>query len=172
MTPPCIIHVEDEPNDVYLLERAFHKAGITNPIQVASDGQAAIDYLAGTGRYADRGRYPLPCLVLLDLHLPTVSGLAVLDWIRRQPTLRRLTVVVHSSVAHPADVARAYTLGASCFLQKPLDFRQAVDVARLIKSWWLKGSLVKAPDAPHMRPAFCLLPPTPTSWKAGLPAGH
>jgi CheY-like chemotaxis protein len=172
VSPHCILHVEDDPNDVCLLQRAFHKVGITNPVHVAPDGKAAIDFLAGSGRYADRRKYPMPCLVLLDLHLPTVPGLAVLEWIRQQPALRKLVVVVHSSLAHPTDVARAYGLGANCFLQKPSDFRQAIDMAQLIKSWWLNRSLFKSPDGPHLRPVFCLLPAAPASWRSGPAVGH
>jgi CheY-like chemotaxis protein len=167
MDPHCILHVEDEANDVCLRERAFNKAGITNPIQVAKDGQAAIDYLAGSGPYADRRKYPLPCLVLLDLHLPTVTGLEVLEWIRKQPSLRRLAVVVQTSVARPTEVARAYGLGADCVLPKPSNFRRAIDMAGLIKSWWLNESLFGAPGQPHRRPAFCVFPPQqPTPCRA------
>ena len=77
-----ILQVEDDPNDVFFLQHAMKKMGVANPIQVASDGQQAIDYLQGAGKFADRERFPLPCLVLLDLKLPHVMGLDVLKWIR------------------------------------------------------------------------------------------
>src|SRR5204863_2351905 len=79
-----ILQVDDDPNDVFLLQHAMTKAGVDNPIQVAHDGQQAIDYLAGAGDFADRAKFPYPCLVLLDLKLPFVMGLDVLRWIRRQ----------------------------------------------------------------------------------------
>src|SRR5437868_2103044 len=76
-----ILQVEDDPNDVVFLKYALTKAGVANPLQVATDGQEAIDYLQGTGRFADREQFPLPCLILLDLKLPHVMGLDVLKWI-------------------------------------------------------------------------------------------
>ena len=172
MNPHCILQVDDDADDVFLLKRAFHKAGITNPVHVATDGQAAIDYLAPTGIYVDRRNYPLPDLVLLDLHLPRVHGLDVLQWIRRQPALKSLVVVLYSSLVHPRDVAGAYRLGANCVLQKPSDFRQTVDIARLIKSWWLNGNLFRAPDKQHLRPVFCLWPTPPSPLNAILAARH
>jgi CheY-like chemotaxis protein len=138
----CILQVEDDWDFVWLLNRAFQKAGITDPVQVASDGQMAIDLLAGTGPYADRGKYPVPCLVLLDLHLPAVPGLAVLEWIRQQPALEGLAVVLISSLAHPADIARANELGANLFLEKPSDSWQLLDFARLLKDRWLGHKLL------------------------------
>ena len=167
MNPHGILQVEDDADDVFLLQRAFHKVGITNPVHVATDGQAAIDYLDGTGIYADRREYPLPYLVLLDLHLPRVPGLDVLQWIRRQPTLMSLVVVLYSSLAHPTDVARACSLGANCVLQKPSDFHQTLDIARLIKSWWLNANLFRASDKPHLRPVFFQLPAPPGPLNAG-----
>jgi CheY-like chemotaxis protein len=155
MNTNCILQVDDDDNDVFLLRRAFRGAGITNPVQVATDGQIAIDYLAGRGPYADREKYPLPSLIVLDLNLPRVPGLAVLEWIRQQPALKSVVVVLYSSLAHPADVARGYGLGANCFLQKPSDFRHTVDLARLIKSWWLRCNLFPEIDKPHPRPVFC-----------------
>jgi CheY-like chemotaxis protein len=155
MNPLCILHVEDEPNDVWLLKRAFRKAGIANPIELATDGQEAIDYLAGKPPYHDRARYPLPCMVLLDLYLPRVPGLAVLEWIRQESALAGMVVVLYSAEAHPGDVARAAALGANCVLRKPMDFRQSVDVARLIQTWWLRSSRSPPVGSPHLRPVFC-----------------
>ena len=80
-----ILLVEDEVNDVFFMKHAFEEVGILNPLQVAVDGQEAMDYLGGHGAYADRERFPLPCLTLLDLKLPRVMGLEVLQWIREQP---------------------------------------------------------------------------------------
>src|SRR5581483_4834593 len=80
-----ILQVEDDQNDVFFLQKAMKKAGVENPIQVACDGQQAIDYLQGAGKFADRLQFPLPCLMLLDLKLPHVMGLDVLKWIRQQP---------------------------------------------------------------------------------------
>ncbi len=137
MTDQCILQVDDDPNDAFLLQSVFAEARIKNPIHVVADGQAAIDYLAGTGPYADREKHPLPCLVLLDLKLPKKNGLEVLAWIRQQPKLRRLVVIVFSSSALPADVDRVCELGANSFLEKPSDYPESCEIAKLLKGWWL-----------------------------------
>jgi len=131
-----ILQVEDDPNDVVLLQHAMTKAGVANPIQVATDGRQAIDYLKGTGKFADRERFPLPCLVLLDLKLPYVMGLNVLKWIRQQPGVAPIVLLLTAS-AEDADIATAYRLGANAFLTKPSKASKLEDMARAIKDFWL-----------------------------------
>src|ERR1700679_3895436 len=92
-----ILLVEDDPNDVFLMQRALKRAEITNPLQVATDGQQAIDYLSGTGKFSDRTQYPLPDLIFLDLKLPYKSGFDVLEWIRSQPALASTSVIILTS---------------------------------------------------------------------------
>src|SRR3954469_23104638 len=96
-TLPTILLVEDNDDDVFAMQRALRKAQITHPVHVVSDGQKAIDYLSGSGTYTDRSNYPLPSLVFLDLKLPYVGGFEVLTWLRAQPDLRHLAVVVLTS---------------------------------------------------------------------------
>lgn len=141
MSHTCILQVEDEANDVFLLQRAFRQTGITNPVHVATDGQMAIDYLAGTGAFGDRREYPLPGLVLLDLKLPRKSGREVLQWIRAQPVFRRVVIIVFTSGQYVGDVGLAYDLGANAFVVKPSDFSQFLTIARLLKEWWLGYNL-------------------------------
>jgi len=131
-----ILQVEDDPNDVLFLQRAMKKAGLANPIQIASDGQEAIDYLKGAGKFFDRGIFPLPSLVLLDLKLPYVMGLDVLRWIRKQPGMI-LPVIVLSASGENAEVAAAYRLGANAFLRKPSKASQLEDMVKAIKDFWL-----------------------------------
>jgi CheY-like chemotaxis protein len=138
MNNTCILQVEDEANDVFLLQRAFLQAAIVNPVQVATDGQMAIDYLGGLGAFANRKKYPLPGLVLLDLKLPRRSGREVLEWIRSQPSLNKLVVIVFTSAQYVGDVSLAYELGANSFIIKPDDFSQYLEIARLLKGWWLR----------------------------------
>jgi CheY-like chemotaxis protein len=133
-----ILLVEDERNDVFLLQYAFETAGLSNPLQVVEDGQQAIDYLAGTGKYADRAQYPMPCMVLLDLKLPVKSGHDVLRWIQQQPALQTLVVVVLSSSRDRSDVDQAYQLGARSYLVKPLTMNERLELARGIKQYWLQ----------------------------------
>jgi len=131
-----ILQVEDDPNDVYLFQHAMKKAGVTNPVQVASDGQQAIDYLQGAGKFADRAKYPFPCLVLLDLKLPYVMGLDVLKWIRQHPGTA-LTVLMLTASGEEADVVTAYRLGANGFLTKPSEAARLHDMVKSIKDFWL-----------------------------------
>ncbi len=140
-----ILHVEDREEDVFLLKYAFKRAQITNPVNVASDGQMAIDYLAGTGQFSDRRQFPLPCLVLLDLQLPHVIGLDVLAWIRKQPEWKRLVVIVLSSSIHDNDIIRAYELGVNGFLVKPSDANNLADMCTALKQYWLTHNRF-APD--------------------------
>src|SRR4026208_709940 len=109
-----ILQVEDDPNDVFFLHKAMKKMGVTNPIQIASDGQEAIDYLQGAGKFADREKFPFPCLVLLDLKLPYVMGLDVLKWIRTGCGAA-LPVIMLSASAQDADIAASSRLGANPF---------------------------------------------------------
>src|ERR1051325_9698343 len=118
-----ILQVEDDPNDVFLMRHAMKKVGVLNPVQVASDGQQAIDYLQGAGKFADREKYPFPCLVLLDLKLPYVMGLEVLKWIRQQ-TGPGLPVILMTASGEDADIITAYRLGANAFVTKPSEARK------------------------------------------------
>jgi CheY-like chemotaxis protein len=131
-----ILQVEDDSNDVFLFQHAMRKAGVANPVQVASDGQQAIDYLQGTGKFADREKYPFPCLVLLDLKLPYVMGLDVLKWIRKQPGTA-LTVLMLTASREEADITTAYRLGANGFLTKPSEASKLYEMVKAIKDFWL-----------------------------------
>jgi CheY-like chemotaxis protein len=132
-----ILVVEDDPNDVALLQRAFRKIGSTSPLQVLSDGEQAVAYLAGEGEYGDRSRYPVPTLILLDLKLPRRSGHEVLAWIRSQPVLRRLPVVVLTSSKEGRDLDQAYDQGASSYLVKPARFDALLEIVRTLKLYWI-----------------------------------
>jgi CheY-like chemotaxis protein len=132
-----VLYVEDDENDVFFMQDAFREVGITEPLQVVRDGQEAIDYLAGTAPFEDRERYPLPCVVLLDLQLPRKDGLVVLDWIRSQSSLRGLIVIMFSSSAHPRDIDRAYELGVNSFVVKPVSVQKRMEITKLLKDWWL-----------------------------------
>ncbi len=146
MTAAPILQVEDDQNDVTLLAYAFNKARITTAVQVVNDGRQAMDYLAGTGQFSDRTKYPLPCLLLLDLKLPGVSGFELLEWIRQQPALRTLVVIVFTSSSRPEDIERAYSLGANSCIVKPPDIQQRQEIAEYLKGWWLKYNQFATPS--------------------------
>jgi CheY-like chemotaxis protein len=124
---------------VVLFQHAFAKAESTRScnLQVIGDSQEAIAYLSGKDKFSDRRRFPLPDLALLDLKMPRLNGFDLLTWIRRDPTLRRLPVVVLSSSNHLADVTRAYDIGANSYLVKPIDFAALVELARSVLQYWL-----------------------------------
>ena len=132
-----ILLVEDNPKDVFLVQRAFRKAEIMTPLQVVSDGDAAVQYLAGGAPYCDRTTYPLPVLVLLDLKLPRRSGAEVLSWIRQEPNLQRLPVVALTSSREYSDVNRIYDLGANAYIVKPPDFDQLVHILKTLNLHWI-----------------------------------
>jgi CheY-like chemotaxis protein len=140
-----ILLVEDREDDILLIKKAFAKGFVDNPLQVVRDGEEAIHYLAGEGRYSNRAEYPLPDLILLDLKLPKVDGFEVVRWIRRQPGFGSIPVVVLTSSDAIRDVNRAYALGANSFLVKPLDFDNFIETAKMLKVYWLKTS--KRPEA-------------------------
>ncbi|AEG94212.1 response regulator [Ramlibacter tataouinensis] len=134
---PAILLVEDNPDDVLLIRRAFRRSGITTPLSVVGDGDAAVAYLAGEGPYADRSLHPLPRLVLLDLKLPCRSGLEVLAWIRGRPAFSGLVVVVLTSSSESRDLERAYALGVNSFLVKPVEFDRLLDMVKTLDLYWL-----------------------------------
>lgn len=136
MKMKTILQVEDDPNDVFFLHKAMRKAGVDNPIQVARDGREAIAYLSGDGKFADRGLFQLPSLVLLDLKLPYVMGLDVLKWIR-QRSEPGMVVVMLSASGEDSDIKAAYGLGANAFLIKPSEASQLEVMVKAIKDFWL-----------------------------------
>ena len=139
-----ILLVEDLEDDVLLVRKAFAKANLANPLHRVSSGEEALSYLRDVGRYANRAEHPLPDLILLDLKLHGIDGFEVLEWIRNQPGIRGLAVVVLTSTEHLPDVNRAYALGANSFLVKPADFENYMELGRLIRDYWLK--MVRLPE--------------------------
>lgn len=133
----CILHVEDDQNDVILVQRAFRKANLGVHITSVFDGDRAVAYLSGRDVYTNRQQYPFPSLVLLDLKIPRKSGLEVLGWIRCHHEFKRLPVTILTSSKHEKDINQAYATGANSYLVKPVGFDALVDVVRLLSSYWL-----------------------------------
>src|SRR3989440_8913154 len=136
-TEAVILLAEDRQDDVMIIRRAFAKSKLLNPLHVVSDGDEAIAYLQGEGKYASRDEYPLPSLLLLDLKMPRKGGFEVLEWIRKQPSLSALRVIVLTTSDEIRDVNQAYRMGANSFLVKPVDFAAFVEVSRALKGYWL-----------------------------------
>ncbi len=134
---PLVLHADDDANDSLLFKHACQAANLPFLLHSVNDGELVIAYLSGLANYTDRIQYPLPALVLLDLKMPRRTGFEVLDWIRAQPTLRRLPVIVLTSSKHEADINWTYEHGANSYLVKPVSFEALVEVVKAIHHYWL-----------------------------------
>lgn len=132
-----ILYVEDEENDVVLVRFAFKRAGIAQPVAVVENGKEALDYLCGSGVYSDRVQYPFPCLVLLDLNIPQLNGLEVLQRLRGDTRFKLLPVIVFTSSEQPSDKSLAYQLGATEYMVKPSRADRLALFAQDLKTRWL-----------------------------------
>jgi CheY-like chemotaxis protein len=128
-----ILYVEDDENDVFLMERALKKVSVTNPLHIMADGKQAIDHLS------KMDAAQTPTLILLDLSMPGKHGLDVLQWIRTQPSLSDVPVVILTSSNQEKDIHRAYLLGANGYLIKPGDPNDLVRLVGNVRSYWLSG---------------------------------
>ena len=142
MKTHIICLIEDNPDDVKLTRRAFAQSRIINEVVIAKDGAEALEYLAACTS--------LPSLILLDLHLPKVSGLEVLKVIRTTPRLKLLPVVVLTSSSEDRDIVESYTLGANSYIRKPVDFDQFMEAVKKLEVYWL---LLNEPPPHDWRPA-------------------
>jgi len=133
-----ILLVEDNEDDVFIMRRALKEAKILNPLQIATDGESAVNYLEGKGEFGDRERYPLPAVVFLDLKLPLKSGHDVLAWARAQKQLNSVVIVILTSSEEPEDLKKAYRLGANSYLVKPPTPEQLIEMAKAFKWYWLE----------------------------------
>ena len=133
-----IVIAEDNLNDVFLLKNAFQEAAPQMRINVVGNGEELIGYLQSK---SGGGQSPIPALVLLDLKMPKVDGFEALQWIRNQPSLKRLLVVVFSSSSETGQVNRAYDLGANSYLMKPFDYKELTELLRRLLTYWLDTNL-------------------------------
>jgi CheY-like chemotaxis protein len=144
--PKVILLVEDSDDDVFLITRAFKSVGLVSPLMRATDGRDAIDYLSGKGAYADRVKFPMPSLVLLDIKMPFVTGLEVLRWIRSQPPFASLPVVMFTTSNQECDVRSAYGSGANAFLVKPSRIEDCISIASAIRQFWIDANIALPPE--------------------------
>ncbi len=135
-----ILVAEDDPTDAFFFQRAFGRAGLPATLHFVRDGQKVLDYLQGEGQFADRTSYPMPQLLLLDLKMPRLDGFDVLKWVRKQPGLSGLPVVIFSSSEEPKHVARAYGMGANSYLVKPHSMAELTALVGQFKRSWLDSS--------------------------------
>ncbi len=132
-----ILLAEDDPDDVLITQIAFRKARLANPLEVVRDGEEAVAYLKGKGRYADRARYPFPVLLLLDLDMPRMDGFEVLKWLQRQPVIGTLPVAIVTDSSHDPYVDRAYHLGADSYLIKPPNPEELLALVQRLQAHWM-----------------------------------
>ncbi|HTI05590.1 MAG TPA: response regulator [Gemmatimonadales bacterium] len=132
-----ILLVEDNPDDVTLTLRALKKNNLTNDVIVATDGVEALDYLFATGAHAGRDAADTPDIILLDLKLPRVGGLEVLQKIRADARTRLLPVIILTSSTEEKDLIEGYSLGANSYVRKPVDFVEFVEATRELGLYWL-----------------------------------
>ncbi|MDB6112461.1 MAG: response regulator [Pedosphaera sp.] len=131
--------VEDESDDAFLVKRAFERANIPCAVQIVTDGDKAVEYLSDT----DRIHHPLPDLILLDIKLPRRNGIEVLHWIRSQPHLDCLPVVMLTNSDEPQFIGRAYREGANSYLVKPIKFQELEQMLPVLVNYWLKVNTVE-----------------------------
>ncbi len=136
--PGTILVAEDDPTDAFFLQRAFAKGGIPVELHFVRDGQEAIDYLRGEPPFDARSAHPLPSLLLLDLKMPRLNGFDVLNWLKRQPGLKRLSVVIFSSSEESEDINKSYDLGANSYLVKPHAMEDLAKIVERLEKYWFE----------------------------------
>ncbi len=154
-----ILLVEDDANDVLFLLRALKKNEIFNPVSVIADGDEAISYLTGAGKYADRVTYPFPKVVLLDLKMPRRGGLELLEWLKNHPEYRVIPTLVLTSSQLDDDVVKAYGLGANSYMVKPSNFDELQRMMKTAHEFWSfclkpKSSKRKSSNENHGQESF------------------
>jgi len=130
-----ILMVEDSEDNLFILRAALKMAKCDHPLQEVHNGEEAIAYLKGEGPYGDRTKFPLPAVMLLDLNMPRKNGFDVLAWVRAQPGLKRLVIVVLTASNRVEDVEHAYDLGAASYLVKPIGLETLAAMMRCLCDW-------------------------------------
>lgn len=138
LEPRRILLVEDDPNDVLLMRRAFRDTRVEGLLDVVADGDEAIEYLAATGRHSEEKPHHWPALIILDLNLPRRKGHEVLRWLRREAGITQIPVVILTSSVRPEDVRQAYELGANSYLRKPTRHESTRALAETVARYWLE----------------------------------
>jgi two-component system, response regulator len=137
MANKTILLVDDNENDVFLTQRALKKNNIANEVVVASDGQEALDYLYGNGKYAGRDLTQMPVVTLLDLKMPRVDGFEVLKQVRANSKTKHLPIVILTASKEDIDIVKGYTQGCNAYVTKPVDFDQFAEAVRQLGLFWL-----------------------------------
>jgi two-component system response regulator len=139
MKPECsnILLVEDEEAHAELTKRAIRKSGNANRVDVACDGEEALDYLFNRGKYTDKAEYPSPCLILLDINLPGIDGIEVLKQVKNHPLLKRIPIIMLTTSEQERDIARCYDHHANSYLTKPVGYKEFEERIWEIRAYWV-----------------------------------
>ena len=140
-----VLTAEDDPDDQVLIRDAFREIGLAGSLTFVSDGEELLEYLYGSGQYANREEFPLPGLILLDLNMPRKDGREALQQIKSDPALRQIPVIVLSTSRAEEDILKTYDLGVNSFIVKPATFDRLVEIALQLRSYWL--DTVEIPDS-------------------------
>jgi CheY-like chemotaxis protein len=132
-----VLYAENDENDAFIMALCWKRVPVPHPLHVVDDGQHAIDYLCGVNGYADREKFPLPTLLLLDLSMPRRNGFDVLEWVRAQPQFEKMPVLIVSSSNQEKDMAAADELGANGYFVKPAGVASFVELIRSWQNRWL-----------------------------------
>lgn len=145
-----ILVAEDDPNDLELLRHVACDHGVEVNFQPAHDGEQVINYLRGEGEFRDRAKHPIPDIIVLDLKMPRVNGFEVLQWLRQEPGLARIPVVVLSGSGLETDIEEAYRLGANTYFTKPGQLAELRKTIGSLIDYWRRSErpIVIAPDPP------------------------
>jgi CheY-like chemotaxis protein len=133
-----ILIVDDDENDIFFVKRAFTEINVHCVFQILKNGQEVVDYLSAHREYADREKYPLPMMILMDLKMPIMDGFQVLAWLRNRPGLKVIPTIVFSSSDVPADITRAYELGANSFMTKSVTYDGLLLKLQTLSQYWLE----------------------------------
>lgn len=131
-----ILIVEDDPNDIRILKKAFEREGINNPLQIVPDGHEAVEYLQGKARYSDRTKFPFPSVIFTDLKMPRMDGFEVLAWLRKHPECFVIPVIILSASKLDEDIRRAYQMGANAYLVKPNKISELQEMVKTAYNFW------------------------------------
>jgi len=138
-----VLIAEDSEDDVFILQTALRRAGITNPTQICRNGKEVIDYLKGEGPYSDREKHPFPRVLFIDLKMPVLTGFDVLRWLKGHPDCGVIPTIVLTSSNHARDIEEAYRLGANAYLVKPGRLDEFEKLLSLANSFWTACALPK-----------------------------
>ena len=133
-----ILIVDDDENDIFFVKRAFTEINVHCTFQMLKNGQEVVDYLEGHGEYANREKYPLPMMILMDLKMPSMDGFQVLGWLRTRPGIKVIPTIVFSSSDLPSDITRAYELGANSFMTKSVTYDGLLLKLQTLSQYWLE----------------------------------